>query len=172
MNTQNPGGNAPVIDVIVEAGNWPDERFLQDLFNRSFTAACRGADLKFLKSSELSVLCTNDQAIQALNKQWRDKNKATNVLSFPASEPQDDVYGPLLGDIVFGFETVEREADELGIEFQAHLTHLVVHGILHLFDYDHQEDDEAELMESLEVKILSDLGLENPYIDRPLMPDA
>lgn len=94
------------------------------------------------------------------------------MLSFPGSDPQDDVYGPLLGDLVFAFETITREAEELGIEFDDHLSHLTVHGLLHLFDYDHQENDEAELMESLEKTILATIGIDDPYADRPLVAEG
>ena len=96
--------------------------------------------------------------------EWRDKDKATNVLSFPAFplEP-GGMPGPMLGDIVIARETVEREALELEKSFEDHLTHLLVHGFLHLFGYDHMDEEEAEEMESLETRILAVLGLSDPY---------
>lgn len=160
------------IDIAVEAGDWPEEAVLLELVRTAAGAVFGEADLEVLEGTEVSLLFTNDAGIQKLNHQWRDKDKPTNVLSFPGSDPQEDVYGPLLGDIVFACETVVRESGDLGIEFNNHLTHLTVHGLLHLFDYDHQEEDEAELMESLEKAILAKLGIDDPYADRPLEADG
>ena len=113
---------------------------------------------------ELSLVFTDDENIREINAEWRDKDKATNVLSFPAFplEP-GGMPGPMLGDIVIARETVEREALELEKSFEDHLTHLLVHGFLHLFGYDHMDEEEAEEMESLETRILAVLGLSDPY---------
>lgn len=161
-----------LIDVSVEAGDWPAEDRLTALAERAIAAAFSGADLEIMADTEVSLLFTDDAGIQVLNRKWRDKDKPTNVLSFPGSTPEGDVYGPLLGDIVFAFETVTREAQQLGIEFSDHLSHLTVHGLLHLFDYDHQDDEEAELMESLEKAILASIGIDDPYSDSPLVADG
>ncbi|ASP35507.1 rRNA maturation RNase YbeY [Labrenzia sp. VG12] len=158
------------IDLSIEAGNW-DEAVLMVLSERAISAAFGIADLEVMENTEVSLLFTDDTAIRKLNAQWREKDKPTNVLSFPGSDPDGDVYGPLLGDIVFAYETVVREAEDMGIDFSDHLSHLIVHGLLHLFDYDHQENDEAELMESLEKAILASIGIEDPYADRPLVAD-
>lgn len=163
--------NGCQIDLAIEAGNWPSEEKLRALVETAASATISLANLNYVEGSEVSLLFTGDEAIRKLNGAWRGKDKATNVLSFPGSDPEEDLYGPLLGDIVFAFETVAREADDLGIEFSDHLTHLTVHGLLHLFDYDHQESDEAELMEALEKKILASLGIDDPYSDRPLEAD-
>ncbi|MEP3430702.1 MAG: rRNA maturation RNase YbeY [Roseibium sp.] len=160
------------VDIAVEAGDWPQEDALRPLVEEAIKATFSSTDLEVLEEAEVSLLFTNDAAIRKLNKEWRDKDKPTNVLSFPGSDPQGDVYGPILGDIVFALETIVREADDLGIEFNDHLSHLTVHGLLHLFDYDHQESDEAELMESLEKVILTSLGIDDPYEDRPLVADG
>ena len=160
-----------VIDVSVEAGDWPAEDVLSPLVERAVRAAFQVAVLKVLKNTEVSLLFTDDAAIKSLNARWRGKDGPTNVLSFPGSDPQGDVYGPLLGDIVFGFETISREAQELGVDFSDHLSHLTIHGLLHLFDYDHQETDEAELMESLEKRVLASIGVDDPYSDSPLVAD-
>ncbi|MEE4014098.1 rRNA maturation RNase YbeY [Roseibium sp. FZY0029] len=160
------------IDLSIEAGDWPAEAQLEAITAKAVAAAFAGADLEVLEGTEVSLLFTDDASIRQLNEKWRGKDKATNVLSFPGSDPQGDVYGPLLGDIVFGYETVAAEAADLGIEFYDHLTHLTVHGLLHLFDYDHQESEEAELMESLERAILASLGIDDPYADRPLVADG
>lgn len=161
-----------LIDLAIEAGDWPDTEALQACVDAAVAAAFANADLKVVPGTEVSFLFTDDAAIRELNCQWRDKDKATNVLSFPASDPEDDVYGPLLGDIVLAFETVVREAADLGIEFRDHLTHLTVHGFLHLFGYDHQDDEEAEVMEASEKAILACLQIDDPYAGRPLAADV
>ncbi|GAA0786614.1 rRNA maturation RNase YbeY [Roseibium denhamense] len=159
------------IDLAVEAGDWPPQDQLTGLLERAVSAAVAEAGLKAVPGSEISFVLTDDEAVRQLNKRWREKDKPTNVLSFPGSDPEGDLYGPLLGDIVIASQTVIREAEELGIEFSDHLSHLVVHGMLHLFDYDHQDSEEAELMESLEKAILAKLGIDDPYADRPLVAD-
>ena len=161
-----------VIDLNIEAGDWPEERWLRDLATRAISAAFSNADLEVIEKTEVSLLFTDDVSIRKLNSQWRGKDKPTNVLSFPGSDPQGEVYGPLLGDIVLARETIVREAEEMGVDFSDHLSHLTVHGLLHLFDYDHQENDEAELMESLEKAILAAIGIDDPYADRPLVADG
>jgi probable rRNA maturation factor len=110
----------------------------------------------------LSILLTDDAEQHDLNRQWRGKYSSTNVLSFPQIEPFGPVLG-ILGDITLARETLEREAAEQGVTFEAHFTHLVVHGFLHILGHDHLVDDEAETMESLETAILGSLGIEDPY---------
>ncbi|POF33992.1 rRNA maturation RNase YbeY [Roseibium marinum] len=161
-----------LIDLALEAGEWPEEIELSRLASRAISAAFVETRLQVVENTEVSLLFTDDAGIRRLNAKWRDKDRPTNVLSFPGGNPDGDVYGPLLGDIVFGYETVSREAGELGIEFGDHLSHLIVHGLLHLFDYDHQDDEEAELMERLEKAILASLGIDDPYADRPLVADG
>lgn len=122
----------------------------------------------FIHETEVGITLTDDAAIQALNKQHRGKDKATNVLSFPAYDP--DLPHPAgapveLGDIVLAYETIAREATEQGKSFHDHVTHLIIHGTLHLIGHDHEQDDEAETMEALEVRILAELGIKNPYAD-------
>ncbi len=114
--------------------------------------------------TELSLVFTDDASIREINAEWREKDKPTNVLSFPAYplEP-GGMPGPMLGDIVIARETVEREALDLDKSFEDHLTHLLVHGFLHLFGYDHMDAEEAEEMEGLETRILAKLGLSDPY---------
>jgi len=160
------------IDLSVEAGDWGEEGQLRSIAERAVAAAFSVGDLDVADNSEVSLLFTDDAAIRKLNAQWRDKDKPTNVLSFPGSDPDGDVYGPLLGDIVIARETVCREADDMGIEVSDHISHLIVHGLLHLFDYDHQEEDEADLMESLEKAILASIDIADPYAERPLVADG
>ena len=106
----------------------------------------------------------SDDRIAELNRQWRGKSGPTNVLSFPLVEltPGAEM-PPMLGDIVIAFETVAREAQEQEKPFVDHLTHLLVHGLLHLVGYDHMNDDEAETMEALERRILQRLAIPDPY---------
>ncbi|MCK6417404.1 MAG: rRNA maturation RNase YbeY [Alphaproteobacteria bacterium] len=109
-------------------------------------------------AGEVSILLADDTFIKDLNKTWRGKNKATNVLSFPQDTPG------ILGDIVLAQETIAREAKAQRKSFAAHLTHLVIHGYLHLIGYDHENKADARKMEDLEIKILTSLKIKNPYI--------
>ena len=109
-----------------------------------------------------SLLVTTSAEIQQLNKQYRDKDKATNVLSFPMESPEEvDVC--LLGDIVLCAAVIEREAAQQAKTSNAHWAHMVVHGMLHLQGYDHIDDPDAEEMEQLEINILKQLGFDSPY---------
>ena len=112
---------------------------------------------KKYENSEVSVILTNDKEIQQINKQYRNIDKPTNVLSF---ELGDDI---LLGDIFISIDTVQREANLEKITVVEHTAHMLVHGVLHLLGYDHIKDDEAEIMEEKETKILKKLGIKNPY---------
>ena len=109
-----------------------------------------------------SLLVTTPEEIQQLNKQYRDKDKATNVLSFPMLSPEEvDVC--LLGDIALCAAVINREAKQQSKAENAHWAHMVVHGMLHLQGFDHIDNQEAEEMEQLEIKILNQLGFDNPY---------
>lgn len=164
------------IQISVEDDGWPDEAVLEVLSGKVLGAAAdflaREEDQPFPDiAPELSLVFTDDDSIQEINAEWRGKDKPTNVLSFPAFplEP-GGMPGPMLGDIVIARQTVEREAVDLDKTFDDHLTHLLVHGFLHLFGYDHMEKDEAEEMEALETRILAALGLSDPYAGQdPLM---
>jgi probable rRNA maturation factor len=107
--------------------------------------------------AELSLMLTDDNEVRRLNARWRKQDKPTNVLSFPGGDPR------LLGDVVLAFETVKREAAEQGKSFADHLSHLVVHGALHLIGYDHVKARDAETMEALERQVLAGLGIADPY---------
>jgi probable rRNA maturation factor len=126
--------------------------------------ALRQSKARVTGAAELSILLTDDAEQRELNGQWRGKDTTTNVLSFPQIEPFGPVTG-LLGDITLARETLIREAKEQGVTFEAHFTHLVVHGFLHILGYDHLTDEEALHMEGLETQILASLGVENPYAD-------
>lgn len=113
--------------------------------------------------SELTIRLVDEEEGRELNHTWRQKDYATNVLSFPADVPDELLDIPLLGDLVICVPVVEREAVEQGKALQAHWAHLVIHGCLHLLGYDHIDDDEAEEMEDLERQLLAELGHADPY---------
>jgi probable rRNA maturation factor len=116
---------------------------------------------------ELSVLLTNDAEMHALNKQWRGIDKATDVLSFPSEDPEIPGQPQYLGDIAIGYETSWKDAETLGRPFDGHVSHLLIHGFLHLLGYDHIEADDAKVMEPLEAQILAGLGWPDPYATGP-----
>ena len=111
---------------------------------------------------ELAILLSEDGEVRRLNRRWRGKDKPTNVLSFPsgASGPDGRTF---LGDVVLAFETLAREAAGFERPLTDHLSHLVVHGVLHLMGYDHEKPAEARRMEGLEVRVLAGLGIPDPY---------
>lgn len=121
---------------------------------------------------EISLRLTTDEEVHVLNRQYRQKDRPTNVLSFPMIQPDlidtvtqnSDDGEVLLGDIVLAHGVCAAEAEERGIAVEAHATHLIVHGLLHLLGYDHIDDREAEAMEGIEVQALSALGIANPYL--------
>lgn len=115
--------------------------------------------------SELTIRLVDEPEGRELNRTWRQKDYATNVLSFPAEVPDGLLDIPLLGDLVICVPVLEREAAEQGKTLQAHWAHLVIHGCLHLLGYDHIDDDEAEEMESIERQLLAELGHADPYAD-------
>jgi probable rRNA maturation factor len=125
-----------------------------------------------VREVELSIRLTSDEEVRALNAEWRGKDRPTNVLSFPMSEPDDlaDAAGDgpelMLGDIILARGVCVAEAAEKAIPVEKHAAHLMVHGTLHLLGYDHHDDDEAEDMEAREVRALARLGIADPYGDR------
>jgi probable rRNA maturation factor len=151
----------PSIDIIVESPLWQKERGARTALRQAIAAAAAAVPER---TGELSVMLTDDAAIRTLNRTWRGKDEATNVLSFPAQSPRGAPR--LLGDIVIAYETAAREALAEGKPFRHHLAHLAVHGYLHLAGYDHESDAEAEAMESLEIAVLARLKVPNPYIAR------
>lgn len=149
-------------ELVVEAEGWPPEEALAALVDGALAAAARRAGLD--EPVSLAVAFADDARVQGLNRDFRGKDKPTNVLSFPAPPEAGEPGGPrFLGDVVIARETTAAEAAALALPPDAHLTHLVVHGFLHLLGYDHEDDGMAEEMESLETAILADLGLPDPH---------
>jgi len=154
-------GLALELDFLQEAGDWPATT--RPAVERAAHAAAEALDWPAGRPVELSVLLTDDASIRVLNASFRDKDKPTNVLSFP--NPFDvGVPGPIvLGDVVFALETIRAEAETQGKSFEAHLAHLAVHGVLHLAGFDHEDEATAREMEALERDILASLGIADPY---------
>jgi probable rRNA maturation factor len=135
---------------------------LEEIATTAIAEALKQSKAKVAGIAELSVVLMDDAEQQVLNKQWRNIDKPTNVLSFPQIEPFAPVLG-ILGDITLARETLEREAVEQGVSFTDHFTHLVVHGFLHILGYDHIDEQDALVMEGLETQILATLGIADPY---------
>ena len=159
------------LDIDVEG--WPSETDWADLAEQACDASAQVEPV--LSSDRLvgSVLYTADDEVHALNREWRGKDKPTNVLSFPMLERADLLAlaadGPpeMLGDIALAFQTCRREAEEKGVSLRDHTAHLLVHGFLHLAGHDHVDSDEqAAAMEKLEIAALAILGIADPYGDR------
>lgn len=152
------------LDIMVEAGDWSRLEGAEALAQRAAEAAVAVAE-ETDEDFEVSVMLTDDAHIRELNRTWRQKDKPTNVLSFPAPD-QPGAEGPRhLGDIALAYETLVRESEEESKALADHFAHLIIHGILHLLGYDHEDEEEAEDMEALEVKALATLGIADPYRD-------
>jgi probable rRNA maturation factor len=178
---------APSIDIAVESRLWNGEPKAAAIVRDAIATAAdvvRALPRAAVRAPaganhEVSVVLTDDAAVQKLNREWRGFDKPTNVLSFPAAQgatvqgaataqgaaaAQGAAVPPLLGDIVIAYETVAREAEAETKLFAHHVAHLAVHGFLHLLGYDHDSDEEAEEMERLEARILARLDVPDPHV--------
>jgi probable rRNA maturation factor len=154
----------PTADVLIAAECWRAQADAEDIVQRAISAAASFVELP-ADETEVAVMLTDDARIRELNREWRGQDKATNVLSFPAAQPPGETQQPMmLGDIAIAYETTHSEAEAEAKPFQNHLSHLAIHGFLHLLGYDHLDDDEAEEMEGLERDILAKLGIADPYL--------
>jgi probable rRNA maturation factor len=162
----------PITEVLAVADCWQNEPNAETVIQRAIAAAADTVDAD-VGEAELAVMLTDDSGIRTLNRNWRGVDKPTNVLSFPALQPtgarRDDEAPRMLGDIAIAYETMRKEADDERKPFDHHLSHLAVHGFLHLIGYDHETDDDAEAMEALEREILGQLGIPDPYAERERM---
>ena len=154
------------IDINIHDKCWRD--IIDDI--ESFTHKIINQALEEIISSDknidISIVLANDIFVQELNKNYRNKDKPTNVLSFPQTEQSDfnnDIPFISLGDIIIAFETIECEAKEQNKSFNHHYAHMLTHGCLHLLHFDHQTEEKAKIMESKEIAILSKLDIKNPY---------
>ncbi|MGY0218086.1 rRNA maturation RNase YbeY [Endozoicomonadaceae bacterium StTr2] len=153
------------IDLQIASDNkaLPTEVQLESWASAAITAA--DADTETSRDeAEISIRIVDTEEGAELNLQWRNKDYATNVLSFPSDLPPE-LNLPLLGDLVVCAPVVEREAKEQNKALEAHWAHMIIHGTLHLLGFDHIEDSEAEEMESLETAILAGLGYPDPYLE-------
>ena len=146
------------VTVLIEESQWRT-------LGRGFPAALRRAALDVFKATgadpgNLTILLADDRRLEALNAQFRGKQKPTNVLSFPAGD------GDYLGDVAIAYGVTAREAQDAGKSIHDHALHLAVHGVLHLLGYDHESAREARIMEPLESAILAKLGIDDPYAPR------
>lgn len=153
-------------DIAVLSERWADLPAAKATVHAAVLAVAARPEVAVPPEAELSVALADDAMVQALNRDYRGKDKPTNVLSFPAP------HGPLLGDVVIACETLLREAAEEGVGALDHLTHLTVHGVLHLLGYDHETEAEALRMEALETAILTGLGMKDPHAAGRMMPDG
>lgn len=161
------------MDLDIEIDGWPRDYDWADLAEAAMEAVESVEPALANERLTASLLFTLDEEVRALNREWRTRDRPTNVLSFPmlsreqllALTPQG---GPeMLGDIALALETCTREAAEKGVGLKDHAAHLIVHGLLHLAGHDHEAGDaEAAAMESLEIKALAQLGIDDPYGDR------
>jgi len=173
MSDEPPSpGRSPALDVAIQTQGGPWHDRLPDaepLVRSAALAAWAGlpAAVRPDAPAELSVVLSDDAAVRVLNRDFRGRDKPTNVLSFANLDDAVAPHAPdepvLLGDVVLALETVLREASEQGKAPGDHLSHLTVHGVLHLLGYDHGADAEAETMEALERRVLAGLGIADPY---------
>jgi probable rRNA maturation factor len=186
MTVSTTGSTTGNLDISfsLEAGDWEAavadvEQLVEAAARAAFEAAER-PEILDNAPAEMSLVLADDALVQTLNRDYRDKDKPTNVLSFAlldgsddSDDDTDDVLAReegmpiLIGDVILAFETVQREAREQGKSIENHLTHLVIHGVLHLLGYDHQSDPDADRMERLETSILARMGIADPYSANP-----
>ncbi|WP_339824178.1 rRNA maturation RNase YbeY [uncultured Parasphingorhabdus sp.] len=162
---------------LIASPEWGNEQDWTELAARAAKAGIAASSHADLLSRnfemELSVKLSDNADVQSLNKAYRGKDKPTNVLSFPQIQPDllealanTDDGEALLGDIILAYETCRDEASAKEISFSDHITHLIVHGSLHLLGYDHENEIDAGMMENCEINALATLGIANPYAEQ------
>lgn len=170
--------------ISVEDPSWQNHALdLEQIIAHAAEIVLPLADVPALfkqRLADINIILTDNDAVQTLNADYREKDKPTNILTFPQIDccDQDDLdmqanmpaEMPLIfGDLYLAYDVVKSECAEQEKTFEAHLSHLIIHGILHLLGYDHIETDEAEEMEAIEIKAMVKLGFENPYADMALV---
>lgn len=172
-NTPSPPSlSKPSIDVSVQEPEWETFEDIEQLVTIVAKKTLKTAMLPRIAQKcalEASIVLANDDLVHILNREYRDKDQPTNVLTFATLDDPDNITPDgetlNLGDVILSYQTIEREAQEQGKFMLDHLKHLTVHGVLHLLGYDHQTDEEANDMETLEIRILESLGVQNPYTE-------
>jgi probable rRNA maturation factor len=156
------------IDITIDYPPWNEQiKDLEEYCDELMSAVIAKTNLIKAEHIEISLVLTNDAAVQKLNKEYRQKDKATNVLSFPNHDLTTENLNPEfvnLGDIIIAFETINRESEEQEKPFKEHFAHMLTHGTLHLLGHDHMQKAEQEIMEDLEIKILKQFNIANPYL--------
>mgnify|MGYP000039891206 CR=1 FL=1 len=179
MSPRPPASSCPLlsplgIDLIFATPQWGKSRLsarrrIRTVLDTAWETISKRTKLPKNLSPVVTVTLTDDAAIQILNRDYRHKDKATNVLSFPMWNSLDEIPADVgetpLGDIIIAFETIAREAKEQDKTLADHFSHMLVHGFLHLLGYDHIDDPDAVIMEALEINILKKLAIANPYND-------
>lgn len=166
------------VDIAVRSKKWQEEKDIEKFVEKTCKTLIPLTDLKKILTKdfelELTVLMVSDLQIKKINSEFRQKNKPTNVLSFPSLDENlvrkiglKKAIGPskylLLGDIIISYETVKKESLAQKKKFRDHITHLILHSILHLIGHDHEDEKMANTMEALEIKILKKISIANPY---------
>ena len=154
MHTAMPLKNELLTDILINFSDWNKHPGLKKLIKRAIKQTVSYIGIKDYR--EISVLLASNNQVGQLNHQYRSINKPTNILSFPSEKPH-------LGDIILSYEYIQNELIYLNKKFEEHISHLVVHGTLHLYGFDHDNDKNANTMENLERHIMSKLGYNDPY---------
>lgn len=141
-------------DILINFSSWEKHPGLKELIKIAIKQTVSNVDIKGY--NEISILLTSDTQIEQLNRQYRSINQPTNVLSFPSEKPH-------LGDIILSYEYIQKELINLNKKFEEHISHLIIHGTLHLYGFDHENDKNAVTMENMERHIMSELGYNDPY---------
>ncbi len=141
-------------DILINFSDWKKHPRLKELIKIAIKQTASNVDMQGY--NEISILLTSDTQVEQLNRQYRSINQPTNVLSFPSEKPH-------LGDIILSYEYIQKELINLNKKFEEHISHLIIHGTLHLYGFDHENDKNAVTMENMERHIMSELGYNDPY---------
>ena len=150
-------------DVLVDDPRWTERMDVEAVVNSAVEKVLQATNAKLRRDAEASFSFSTDERVRQLNSTWRHKDAPTNVLSFPAAESASLETSPLLGDVIMAYETIDREAIEEGKLFVHHASHMIVHGFLHLIGFDHEDEEEARDMENVESRVLTELGVPDPW---------
>ena len=166
MKKNNVNFDLPVVNIIINYGEWKKiESELTPKINEAVVMTLK--ELKFPIQIELSIRLTCDAEMKDLNKKYRGKPEPTNVLAFPQDSDSSNLFNNqgYLGDIAIGYQSVDRESLNQNKSLCGHLIHLIIHGLLHLFGYNHNNEMESKIMEQIEIDVLCFLGYKNPYCE-------